>query len=62
MIPPQLWQQIQQLAQAAGQSVQNWIASNPDKIKELIKLAALHLSHHYDEYKKELDDWVKKNF
>lgn len=38
MIPSQIMQQIQQLAQAAGQSVQNFIASNPDTIDKIVSI------------------------
>ena len=43
MIPPQILQYIQQLAASAGQTVQQWIASNPDKIQELLRHGAIHL-------------------
>ena len=45
MIPPQIMQYIQQLAASAGQTVQQWIASNLDKIQELLRHGAIHLEH-----------------
>lgn len=42
-MPPQIYQLISQLAQQAGQSIQQWIANNPDKVQELIRHGAIHL-------------------
>lgn len=62
MIPPQIMQQIQQLAQAAGQSVQSWITSHPDVFKDLFRHTVVHLESHWGEYESKINDWLKKNF
>ena len=57
MIPPQILQYIQQLAASAGQTVQQWIASNPDKIQELLRHGAIHLGQHSEEYFAKIKKW-----
>lgn len=55
MIPPQIMQQFQQ-------SAQKFIASHQATIHKAIHYGLHHLGQHWDDYKKELDDWLKKNF
>lgn len=43
MIPPNVAQIVMQLAQQAGQTVQQFIASNPDVIKKLVHHGAIEV-------------------
>lgn len=61
MIPPQIAQYIQQLAQNAGQSLQQWLNANQDKIQELLRHGAIHAFQHNKDFIAELKRWLNNS-
>lgn len=57
MIPQQILPYIQQLAASAGQTVEQWIESNPDKVQELLRHVAIHVGQHSEEYFTKIKKW-----